>query len=177
MLYCKVENNVISNPEPLPMNYSNISNFYLMDETIVNSYGFYRYLATEKPIYNSNSHKIIENLVLDNSLVSSIYSIVPLEQSEMVQNLANMKILFVSIVDQFLDSTVQAKDYKNILHACSYVESTVQQYKNEALTVISWRDSVWQKAYQIQNEILAGQRPVPTEQEFVAELPQMEWPE
>lgn len=177
MLYCKVENGIISNPESLPINYGNISNFYLMDEYIVNSYGFYRYIPTEKPVYDPNSHKIIETFSLENGVVNSIYSVVSLDQTEALQNLQNMKILFVSIVDQFLDDTVQTKDYKNILHACSYVESTTQQYKTEALAIIAWRDLVWQQAYQIQNDILAGQRTIPTEQEFIAELPQMEWPE
>lgn len=176
MLYCKVENGVISNPQPLPINYANISNFYISDEQIINAYGFYRYQATEVPPYNPFSDKIIESLTFENDVVSSNYSIVPLSQEEIMQKLQDMKVAFVDLVDQFLDQTVQAKDYKNILHACSYSESLVPQYKAESLAVIHWRDLVWGKTYEIQNAVLAGQRSIPSESEFLAELPQLEWP-
>lgn len=177
MLYCKIENGQIQAPAHLPVTYANISGFNLMDEDIVNSYGFYRYAISNKPSYDPNSHKLIESLVLNDDIVASVYSVVPMNESEFLTSLQNMKMGFVSIVDQFLDDAVQIKDYKNILHACSYSESTIPQYKNEALAIIAWRDTVWQQAYQIQNDILAGQRTIPTEQEFIAELPQMEWPE
>lgn len=177
MLYCKTENGRIDPPTPLPTNYANVSGFHLMDENIVNSYGFYRYVATPKPEYNSLTHKLVEDLILENGEVRPVFSLESLTSEEIQGKLNEVKLSFIAIVENFLDSTVQAKDYKNILHACSYANSTVEQYKNEALSVMTWRDNVWMTAYSIQNSILAGQRIVPTEQQFVSELPILEWPE
>ena len=177
MLYCKTENGAIDPPAPLPTNYANVSGFHLMDENIVNSYGFYRYVATPKPEYNSLTHKLVEDLILENGEVRPVFSLEPLTSEEIQGKLNEVKLYFVAIVENFLDSTVQAKDYKNILHACSYANSTVEQYRNEAGVILAWRDAVWIKAYEIQNAILSGQRAVPLEQEFLDELPELEWPE
>lgn len=177
MLYCKIINGQIGEPEPLPSVHANISNFNLMDEEIVNSYGFYRLVTDDLPSYDPHFQKLTASLALEGSVIRKSYSVDTLTQEEQLQKINEMKLFFVAIVEEFLDSTVLAKDYKNVIHACSYVESSVPQYKAEALAVVAWRDLVWGKAYEIQNAILAGSRTVPTREEFLAEMPALEWPE
>lgn len=177
LLYCKIENGVIDPPALLPTNYANISGFYLMDEAIVNSYGFYRYVATAHPEYDSSTHKLVESLVFENGEVHQLYSVEELTREEIQSKLNEVKLPFVAIVENFLDSAVQVKDYKNVLHACSYANSTVEQYRNEAAVILAWRDAVWIKAYEIQNAVLSGHRTIPSEWEFIDELPVLEWTE
>lgn len=177
MLYCKIVGENIGQPEPLPSIYGNISNFHLMDEAIINSYGFYRVVNSTTPSYDPSHQKIVNSLSFDGNVVNKSYTVVNLSQEEQLQKINEMKLFFVNAVETFLDSIVSQKDYKNILHACSYVESSVPQYKAEALAVVAWRDLVWGKAYEIQNAILAGSRTVPTREEFLAEMPALEWPE
>lgn len=177
MLYCFVENELISDPQPLPINYRNISNFYLLDEEILNSFGFFRFVSTIIPSYNSNSEKIVETLVLNDNLVTYNYEVVPLSPEELYEHVTNMKFFFVALIEDFLNTTVRVKDYKDILHACSYINSSIPSYQQESQAVIHWRDLVWVKAYEVQNAIANGERAIPTQEEFMAELPVLVWPE
>lgn len=176
-MYCLIENNNIGKPATLPKDYLNISNFYLLDEEILNSFGFFRFVPTEVPSYNSNVEKIVETLVLNNNLVTYNYEVVALSPEELYEHVTNMKFLFVALIEEFLNTTVRVKDYKDILHACSYINSSIPSYQQESQAVIHWRDLVWVKAYEIQNAIVNGERAIPTQEEFMAELPVLEWPE
>ncbi len=71
-----------------------------------------------------------------------------------------------------LDSIAQSWGYDSLLSASSYVNSTVAQYKADALALVAWRDAVWTSAYSIENAINAGTQDLPpTTTAFVALLP------
>ena len=36
---------------------------------------------------------------------------------------------------------------------------------------------MWAKGYEILDAVIAGERPIPTREELLAELPSFEWPE
>lgn len=175
MLYCFVGEN-IENPSALPVNHANVSNFNLLSEEVVRAFGYIPFVENTPPEHNALTHKVNKSLAMIDNNVTYNYELVPLEPEEVMLKMNDLKLFFVSIIEKLLDETVQQKDYKNILHACSYSESSIPQYKAETLAVIYWRDSVWGKTYQIQNEILVGQRAIPTLEQFLAEMPVMEWP-
>lgn len=177
MLYCKINNDLISDPQPLPINYMNVSNFYLLDEDLVNSYGFYRFVDSVPPEYNPYTSRLVKTYVKNDTIINPSYLVESLSQEEITANFNNVKILLANVTESYMDYVVSQKDYKSVLHACSYAESSIPQYKNEALAVIAWRDSVWATAYQIQSDVLSGNRSVPSEQELISELPTIEWPE
>jgi hypothetical protein len=71
-----------------------------------------------------------------------------------------------------LDSLAQSWGYDNIVSAVSYANSTVAQYKADALALIAWRDATWQEAESLDAQIAAGTAQVPaTVAAFVALLP------
>lgn len=78
-------------------------------------------------------------------------------------------------VQNWLDKTVQNRNYDSIHTACTYAYSTDEIFKKEGTACLVWRDSVWRTCYNILNEVLAGTREIPTEEELIAELPKLEW--
>ena len=80
-----------------------------------------------------------------------------------------------NLVQSYLDSSVQSKGYDNILSACTYATSTVPKFQVEGQAAVEFRDAVWSKCYEIFDEVQAGTRGIPTEQELIQELPTLDW--
>lgn len=80
-------------------------------------------------------------------------------------------------VQELLDNFAKTRNYDNCLSACSYVASTNEKFKNEALYCIESRDQTWLKCAEILNDALAGNRPMPDDiSDFENELPALVWP-
>lgn len=79
-------------------------------------------------------------------------------------------------VQAYLDRTAKERGYDGILSCSTYTTSTNVQFAAEGQACVSWRDAVWVACYAIMADVLAGNRPVPTEGELIAELPVMAWP-
>jgi hypothetical protein len=74
-------------------------------------------------------------------------------------------------VQEHLDAAARDKGYDSILSACSYVSSTVPKFAAEALVYVALRDAAWSTCYAILADVQSGNRPMPTLQEVIAELP------
>jgi hypothetical protein len=61
---------------------------------------------------------------------------------------------FDAIVQEMLEKAAKSWGYDSLLSAISYINSTNKKYKSEAKSLISWRDSCWEKAYIIKSENL-----------------------
>lgn len=94
---------------------------------------------------------------------------------EPIYQLNLLKSVSKGLLQNLIDTTAQSKTYADALHCVSYGLSTNVQWNAEALAFIAWRDSVYEKSLQILAGIEQG-APVPTEQEFLAELPTIVWP-
>ena len=70
-----------------------------------------------------------------------------------------------------LDNFAKTRGYDGIMSACSYSNSTDAQFKLEADYCIQLRDTTWRMGYAILAEVKAGNRPVPSVEELIAELP------
>ena len=80
-------------------------------------------------------------------------------------------------VQERLDNFAKTRNYDNCLSACSYIASTNDKFKNEALYCIESRDQTWLKCAEILNDALAGNRPMPDDiSDFENELPVLVWP-
>jgi len=73
-------------------------------------------------------------------------------------------------VDRHLNDMANQHEYDSILSACSYA-GEVNPFQAESKQFIAWRGSVWAHVIQVQADVLAGLRTVPTEEELIAELP------
>ena len=74
-----------------------------------------------------------------------------------------------------VDATAQSRRYDNGNSLASYKDSTIPQWSDEAVAFIAWRDQVWLYAYAELDKVMAGEREQPSVEEFIGELPKMEW--
>lgn len=75
-------------------------------------------------------------------------------------------------LQRFVDSTARQRGYRSGDACASYALSTVQQWKDEALAFISWRDSVWLAAFS-----LSPEDDIESVHQVVSTMPAMVWPE
>ena len=78
-------------------------------------------------------------------------------------------------VQEYMDTTVQTRGYDNINSACSYSTSTDAVFLAEAQACVAWRDKVWRYCYNALAQVLAGQRDIPTADQLISELPELDW--
>jgi hypothetical protein len=75
-----------------------------------------------------------------------------------------------SAIQNLLDTTAQTYRYDNMMSARSYT-GYVNPFQIEAQSLAVWASSCWVKAGEIEADVLAGIRPIPTADELLAEMP------
>lgn len=80
-------------------------------------------------------------------------------------------------IQNHLDETAQSRQYDSILTAISYRDCSNPQYAAEGQALHAWRSAVWTYATTELEKVVAGLRPVPTVESFIAELPPVSWPD
>ena len=78
-------------------------------------------------------------------------------------------------VQNLLDSKAKEKNYDNGFAIASYALSTNDTFRSEAGRFIAWRDAVWGKCYQILDAYKAGEIEMPSVENVIAVLPELEW--
>lgn len=68
------------------------------------------------------------------------------------------------------------RGYDNVMTLSSYTTSGNAQWKAEADAFIAWRDSVFAYAYQTLADVQAELTPLPSLEDFMAEMPTLKWP-
>lgn len=76
-----------------------------------------------------------------------------------------------ALVQHHLDTTAQRKGYDNIVAAISYAGSGHPVYSAEGVAFAVWRNQCWDTTFEILEAVFAGSRPMPSDAEFIAELP------
>lgn len=84
---------------------------------------------------------------------------------------------FRMAIQNHVDQTARSRRYDGGFALASYVSSTIPQWSTEAQIFVAWRDAVWVYAYTELDKVLGGERSMPTVDEFISELPAIEWPE
>lgn len=85
---------------------------------------------------------------------------------------------FLEKIQDRLDSFARSEGrfYDNMISACTYATSTNPVFSREGQYCVEARDATWAVANAIMNEVLSGDRPIPTWEELEAELPALMWP-
>lgn len=84
----------------------------------------------------------------------------------------------VALVQKHMDDAARALNYDNIATACTYAdEPTVPKFQAEGQAFRAWRSEVWATCYAILDEVKAGTREIPTDEELIAALPVLVLPE
>ena len=84
---------------------------------------------------------------------------------------------FTAAIQERLDQWAQTRNYDGIMSACTYAGSTVDTFRHEGQCAVALRDATWAAGYAIMDSVLSGQRPMPSVEEVVAELPPLLWPD
>ena len=88
---------------------------------------------------------------------------------------AALQAEFTNAVQERLDTFAQTRGYDGIMSASSYATSTDPIFKAEGERAVALRDATWRACYNLLNEVLSGNRSVPTLEEVFAELPELTW--
>ena len=97
------------------------------------------------------------------------YAIEPMPNSEIVTAVT-------SAVQLRLDDFARTRNYDGILSACTYANSTVPKFASEGQYAVNARDMTWATCYQIMAAVQSNQRPMPTVDQVLSELPTLSWP-
>ncbi len=100
--------------------------------------------------------------------------LLPETTSEEIQGAVQKQL--TDVVQAYMDDKVLERGYAGILAACTYATSSNGKFAAEGQACVLWRDEVWASCYAILAEVLAGERGIPTEEELLAELPELVWP-
>lgn len=79
-------------------------------------------------------------------------------------------------MQRHLDVFASTRGYDSILSACSYAVSENSKYASEGKYAVTARDAVWDKGNGILDDIEAGRRPLLPLNDFLSELPVLNWP-
>lgn len=101
------------------------------------------------------------------------FQIVAIPEPTPEENAIQTQERLTNFVQIILDTEAQKLGYDNCLSVCSYVDTGVQKFDDEGTAFRKWRSAVWSKGYEILDEILAGKREIPTENELLSELPKL----
>lgn len=82
---------------------------------------------------------------------------------------------FTKTVQKWMDTIVQRRNYDNVQSVATYLYSTDEVFAAEARAVVEWRDKVWRHCYDVVNDVVAGKRGIPSTNELLRELPELEW--
>ena len=78
-------------------------------------------------------------------------------------------------VQRLLDDTARQRNYDTGISLASYANSTIDSFKQEALSFIEWRDTVWDTCYHYLDLYKAGEYEFTTVSDFLSLLPTFNW--
>jgi hypothetical protein len=83
---------------------------------------------------------------------------------------------YVMAVQHLLDSTVQQRNYDDIATCATYAGDPDPTFNAEGTAAKAWRSQVWRACYQSLAAVQTNQLPQPTVVDFIASLPNINWP-
>lgn len=101
----------------------------------------------------------------------------PYDNRTQAEKLGAIKQELTLAVQRHMNVVAAQRNYDDIISCCTYATSTNAKFSAEGQAAVEWRDAVWVKCYQVLDEVQAGTRPTPTEEELLSELPAIQWPE
>lgn len=79
-----------------------------------------------------------------------------------------------SALDRHLDAVANSYRYESIRTMVTYATSEHLTFGPEGKAAVKFRDACYQKAIDVQKDVQAGLRPIPTEAELISEMPLFE---
>ena len=101
------------------------------------------------------------------------YEVVAIPEPTKEEIEAQVQKQLTDAVQHVLDAKAQELNYDNCLSVCSYIDTGVPKFDAEGKAFRAWRSQVWAKGYEILAQVQEGKREIPTEEELIAELPEL----
>ena len=80
---------------------------------------------------------------------------------------------YTDAVQNYLDAAARAKNYDDIVSACSYAGAP-NPFQSEGQAFLTWRGNVWATCYRILADVQAGNRQPPSIDALIVELPALQ---
>ena len=90
---------------------------------------------------------------------------------------AALQSQYSAAIQAHLDAKARERQYDGIQTAITYRGDPNQQFSAEGDALFAWRSAVWTYSTAELVKVLAGERPQPSVEEFIAELPAFQWPQ
>ena len=86
---------------------------------------------------------------------------------------AQLTKYYTDLIQKYLDSKAKELGYDSCLSVCSYIDTGVQKFDDEGKAFRAWRSAVWARGYELIDEVKAGLRDIPSEDELFSLLPEL----
>jgi hypothetical protein len=87
---------------------------------------------------------------------------------------AEVVAAYMAAIQQHMDATARAFGYDDLISVVTYAEEpAVARYQTEGQAFRAWRSACWSACEQMLAAVKAGDRPAPTHEELIAELPDL----
>lgn len=96
----------------------------------------------------------------------------PEKPEEVIKN--ELQQQYTNYIQNILDEEAKKLGYDSCLSVCSYVNTGVSKFDKEGEAFRTWRSAVWNKGYEILDEVLSGNMEIPTMEELINLLPKLE---
>jgi len=137
--------------------------------------GEYLPIDDNKPTIDTATHRIAGSTYeVQADKVVKTYNVVEIPQEELMNKakeemMRAIETLIQSEVDKYNEANMVA--FKDIDACAKYTTVTTYTHYQFCVDVIAWQTSVWEYARQVQADVMAGTRTMPTTEELLAELP------
>jgi hypothetical protein len=109
-------------------------------------------------------HTVVEDVPVNNV---QVWKQVPMNSSEIAK-------VFTSAMEEYYDFFAQQRNYDNRI-TCALRAGYTGPFQAEGTAFAIWMDTCNAYAYAEMNKVLTNQRPMPTVEELISELPQLVW--
>lgn len=170
MTYSKVINNEITeHNRTLPFSTETTSFGVGTSAETLKSFGYLPVIGIE-PEYDRLTHRVANvSYVVGTNEVIKTYEVVAIPQEEII---ATTVKAMEEAIETHINTTVKAKGYNSQDSIAKYLVSG-NPFEPECKAISLWIGSVWIYAHQVQADVLAGTRTMPTLEELIAELPKL----
>ena len=147
---------------------------FAINQIFINSY------TPEAAAWCNENRAYIEEIEPQDSVRR--FQIVAVPEPTHEEQEAALQKQYTRLIQSILDKEAYALGYTGpdeqvagaCLSVCSYGDTGVQKFDDEARAFKVWRSAVWAKGYEILALVKAGEMAIPTEEELVEMLPKLE---
>lgn len=150
-----------------------------ISDALLAEWGVYPVTPTTPPGYDPITQTLHEDIPIqiDGQWVQ-VWEVRAASAEEIAQRQQAIKDQITVDVQARLDAFAKTRGYDNIVSACSYATSQHAKYGPEGRYCVTAREETWDVLFQIEADVIAGTRPMPTGYEDIeADLPVLAWPE